>query len=127
MVMVGTHDEALGRAWHVPNAPALTLRAFAELVGSETGIAPRVSAVPRAMTRVVLPLLGLAVPPMRGLLENLYVFCEPYVVDHSACAAAFGDDATQLPEAIRQAIAWARSHGKRTDEAVSAALAMARS
>ena len=44
MVTVGAHDEALGRAWHVPNAPAVTLRAFAELVGEETGIAPRLSA-----------------------------------------------------------------------------------
>ena len=41
MVTVGARDEALGRAWHVPNAPAVTLRAFAELVGEETGIAPR--------------------------------------------------------------------------------------
>ena len=64
---------------------------------------------------------------MRGLVENLYVFYEPYVVDHSAYAAAFSDEATPLREAIRQTVAWARSHGKQTAEAVSAAHAMARS
>lgn len=111
MVMVGARDEALGRAWHVPNAPAVTLRAFAQLVGEETGRAPRVSYVPRALTRLALPLLGLAVPPMRGLAENLYVFYEPYVVDHAAYAAAFGDAATPLRDAIRQTVAWTRSHG----------------
>jgi nucleoside-diphosphate-sugar epimerase len=74
MVMVGARDEALGRAWHVPNAPAVTLRTFARMVGEETGIAPRMSYVPRRVTRALLPVLGLAIPPMRGLVENLYVF-----------------------------------------------------
>jgi nucleoside-diphosphate-sugar epimerase len=127
MVTLGARDEALGRAWHVPNAPAVTLRAFAELVGEETGIAPRLSVVPRMVTRVALPLLGLAAPPMRGLVENLYIFYEPYVVDHSAYAAAFGDDATPLREAIRQTVAWARSHGGQTLEPIPAAHAIARS
>jgi nucleoside-diphosphate-sugar epimerase len=121
MVMVGARDEALGRAWHVPNAPAVTLRAFADLVREETGIVPRMSYVPRKVTRVLLPALGLAVPPMRGLVENLYVFYEPYGVDHTAYAAAFGGDATPLPEAIRQTVAWARSHTDQTIEGVPAA------
>jgi nucleoside-diphosphate-sugar epimerase len=121
MVMVGARDEALGRAWHVPNAPAVSLRALAELVGQETGIAPRLSAVPRTVTRVVLPLLGLAVPPMRGLEENLYIFYEPYVVDHSGYAAAFGDNATPLREAIRQTVAWTRGQRDQTLEPVPAA------
>jgi nucleoside-diphosphate-sugar epimerase len=114
LVTVGARDEALGRAWHVPNAPAVTLREFAALVGAETGIAPRLSATPRPLTRVLLPLIGLAVPPVRGLVENLYVFYDPYVVDHSAYAAAFGDAATPLREAIRQTVAWARSRAGHT-------------
>jgi nucleoside-diphosphate-sugar epimerase len=127
MVTVGAHDEALGRAWHAPNAPAVTLREFARLVGEETGIPPRMSYMPRALTRALLPVLGLAVPPMRGLVENLYVFYEPYVVDHSAYAGAFGDDATPLQQAIQQTVAWARSSTNQTAQAVSAAHATARS
>jgi nucleoside-diphosphate-sugar epimerase len=127
MVTVGAHDEALGRAWHAPNAPAISLRSFAALVGGETGISPNLSSMPRPLTRVLLPLIGLGVPPMRGLVENLYVFYEPYVVDHSAYAAAFGDDATPLVEAIRQTVAWARSQKDETIDAVPAAHAMARS
>ena len=64
---------------------------------------------------------------MRGLVENLYVFYEPYVVDHSAYAAAFGDDATPLIESIRQTVAWARSQRDQTIDAVPAAHAIARS
>jgi nucleoside-diphosphate-sugar epimerase len=125
MVTVGTRDDALGRAWHVPNAPAVSMRAFAKLVTEESGIAARMSYVPRAATRALLPVLGLAVPPMRGLVENLYVFYEPYVVDHSAYAAAFGDDATSLREAIRQTVAWARGQNDQPREAVAAAHATA--
>jgi nucleoside-diphosphate-sugar epimerase len=121
MVTVGEHDEALGRAWHVPNAPAITPRALVDLVREETGSASTVSYVPRPVTRVLLPIIGLGVPPMRGLVENLYVFYEPYVVDHSAYASAFGDDATSLPEAIRQTVAWARRRsGQATDSSVAA-------
>jgi nucleoside-diphosphate-sugar epimerase len=120
MVAVGARDEALGRAWHMPNAPAVTPRAFARLVGEETGLAPRVSYVPRAVTRVALPLLGLAVPPMRGLAENLYVFYEPYVVDHAAYAAAFDDGATPLRDAVRRTVAWARGRAARSGTAAPA-------
>ena len=83
--------------------------------------------MPRPLTRVLLPLIGLSVPPMRGLVENLYVFYEPYVVDHSAYATAFGDDATPLVESIRQTVAWARSQRDQTIDAVPAAHAIARS
>jgi nucleoside-diphosphate-sugar epimerase len=121
MVTVGAHDGALGRAWHAPNAPAVTLRAFAALVGEETGIAPRLSAVPRAVARALIPLVGLAVPPMRGLVENLYIFYEPFLVDHDAYATAFGGDATPLREAVRQTVAWARSSRDRTPGAIQAA------
>jgi nucleoside-diphosphate-sugar epimerase len=127
MVTVGARDEALGRAWHAPNAPAVTLRKFAQLVGEETSIAPRLSAVPRPMTRALLPVLGLVNPPMRGLVENLYMFYEPYIVDHGAYAAAFGDDATPLREAIRQTVAWARGKTNQPPETARAAQATARS
>jgi nucleoside-diphosphate-sugar epimerase len=121
MVTVGARDEALGRAWHMPNAPATTPRALVDLVRAETGSASPVSYMPRAVTRALLPIIGVAVPPMRGLVENLYVFYEPYVVDHSAYAAAFGDDATSLPEAIRQTVAWNRRRaGHTTDAGVAA-------
>jgi len=88
MVTVGADDGALGRAWHMPNAPAISLRKFSELVGAESGIASNVSFLPRSLARFALPLMGLAVPPVRGLSENFYIFYEPYVVDHGAARSA---------------------------------------
>ena len=84
LVRVGAHDAALGRAWHAPNAPTVTLREFVRILGEETDLVPQVSALPRAVTRALLPLLGLGVPALRGLTENLYIGYEPYIVDHSA-------------------------------------------
>ncbi len=110
LVTVGAHDEALGRAWHAPNAPAITLREFVRLLGEEVKVAPKVSALPRPLTRALLPLLGLVIPTLRGMEENVYIGYEPYIVDHSAYAQAFGDHATPLPEAIRATVQWYRAH-----------------
>lgn len=108
LVNVGADDRALGRAWHAPNAPAITLRAFAALLGAEAGVTPRLQALPRPLTRALLPILALATPQLRGLEENLYISYEPYIVDHSQYAELFGDHATPLAEAIRATVRWYR-------------------
>jgi nucleoside-diphosphate-sugar epimerase len=109
LVNLGENDQALGRAWHLPNAPTVTLREFIRFVAEESGTTPRFTAIPRPVTRLLLPILGLFVPPMRGLHENLYQVYEPYSVDHSAYTTAFGDHATPLREAIRTTIQWYRT------------------
>lgn len=109
MVAVGADDRALGRAWHAPNAPAVTLRQFAQILGEEAGIRPKLAALPRPVTRALLPALGLFIPPLRGLEENLYIGYEPYIVDHSAFVQRFGDQATPLREAIRATVQWYRA------------------
>jgi nucleoside-diphosphate-sugar epimerase len=110
LVNVGAQDAALGRAWHAPNAPTVTLREFVRMLGEEAHLTPQVSALPRGVTRALLPLLGLAVPALRGLAENLYIGYEPYIVDHSAYTQAFGDHATPLRKAIGATVQWYRTH-----------------
>jgi nucleoside-diphosphate-sugar epimerase len=106
LLTVGAHDAALGRAWHAPNAPTVTLREFVRILGEEAKVAPKLSALPRPVTRALLPLLGIAVPALRGLTENLYIGYEPYIVDHSTYTHAFGDHATPLRDAIRATVQW---------------------
>jgi nucleoside-diphosphate-sugar epimerase len=110
MVTIGAHDAALGRAWHAPNAPTVTLRAFVRLLSQAAGVEPRVSALARPIARALLPVVGLFVPPMRGIAENMYIGYEPYIVDHSAYAGAFGNHATPLAEAIRATVQWYHAH-----------------
>lgn len=109
MVTVGEHDEAFGRAWHVPNAPPLTLRAFVAAAARAAGVPGSISSIPRWLATLLVPALGLATPPLRGLQENFYVYYEPYVVDHSAYVQAFGQEATPIEDALAATVSWYRS------------------
>ncbi len=106
LIELGRRDEALGQAWHVPNAPALSQRQFATRAAAAAGLpAPRLSRVSRPMLR----LAGLFIPPAREVIEMLYEFEEPFVVDSSKAEQAFGLRATPLDEALRPTLAWWRT------------------
>jgi nucleoside-diphosphate-sugar epimerase len=102
LVVLGEREEALGRAWHLPSPEPVTTRRFVELVFEEVGGPARIQRAPKALLRV----LGLFNPAVRETVEMLYEFEEPFVVDHSSFARAFGDHATPLREAIRETVRW---------------------
>jgi len=89
-----------GRAWHVPNAPTVTTRAFAEQAATLAGTALRLRTVPRWQLRAI----GTFVAPIRETVEMLYEFDEDFVVDHGAYAAILGDHATPLAAALAATI-----------------------
>jgi nucleoside-diphosphate-sugar epimerase len=105
LIELGRHDEALGEAWHVPTAPAVSQRAFAELAARVAGVpAPRLSRV----TKPMLYLAGLFVPPAREMVEMAYEFEEPFLLDSSKFERAFGIGPTPLEEALAATVAWWR-------------------
>jgi nucleoside-diphosphate-sugar epimerase len=106
LVRLGEEDKALGRAWHIPNAPAVTLEAVVAMIQEEAGQQVRVTYLAKSLTRVVLPIMALFVPPVRGLEENSYQTYEPFVVDDSQYKVAFGDHATPLRQGIRTTVTW---------------------
>lgn len=108
LARLGEHDEAFGRAWHIPSAETLSTRAFVERVYAAMGHKPRIQAAPGLLVRA----LGLASPMMREFAEMLYEFEEPFVVDHSAYAERFGNHATALDTAIGTTAAWFREHSQ---------------
>jgi hypothetical protein len=93
----------------------VTLRQFVQLVCAEAGIVPRISALPRGLVRLLLPLMGLFVPSLRGLEENLYIGYEPYIVDHSKYAQTSGDHATPLQDAIGETVRWYQAQAAQQD------------
>lgn len=111
LVNVGADERAMGRAWLAPNAPTVTLRQFAAIAGDLLSATPRLNAPPRIVTRLLLPVLGISIPALRGLEENLYIGYEPYIVDHSRYTQFFGDHATPLRDAVSTTIEWYRAHG----------------
>jgi nucleoside-diphosphate-sugar epimerase len=102
LVTLGTHDEALGQVWHVPNAETLTTRAFAELVFEAAGHPARLQVMPAAL----LAMAALVSPMLRAVREQQYQRVAPWVVDHSKFARAFGADVTPHDEAISATIDW---------------------
>src|SRR5829696_1466362 len=104
LVILGEREEALGRPWHLPSYETVTTREFVRMVFEEVGGEPKMQRVPKPL----LWALGLFNPPLRETFEMLYEFEEPFVVNHSAFARAFGDHATPLREAIGRTVRWYR-------------------
>lgn len=101
MVRLSATPDAWGRAWHVPNAPAVTTHSFAARAATMAGIGLRL----RRIAPWQLRLLGLMMAPIKETVEMLYEFEEDFVVDHSAYAALLGDHATPLDEALAVTVA----------------------
>ena len=114
LVILGEREEALGRAWHVPNdRPQITQRQFAELVFAETGHPAKASGMGKTMMRIG----GLFIPGAREVVEMMYEFEKPFIVDSSQFERTFGVKATPIAEAIKATVAWYRAHPQTKSEA----------
>jgi nucleoside-diphosphate-sugar epimerase len=105
LVAVAQDERALGRAWHVPTDPPLTIRQLA------TRLAEVAGAPPPKLTAITYPVLwtaGLVAPMARELRTTRYQFTRPFVVDASETTELFGLEPTPLAEALRQPSALAR-------------------
>lgn len=102
LVRLALDERSLGRAWHVPNAPAVTNAEFLGLAARCAGVEPK--SVRRG--RMALKMAGLFIPPAREIPEILYEFEEDFVVDHSAYAGLFGDHATPLEQSLAATVDW---------------------
>lgn len=106
LVILGERDEALGQAWHVPNDAPLTQGQFIDLISKELGVPVKANTMGRMMLRIG----GLFVPAAREMIEMMYEFEQPFVVDSSKFERTFGMKATPIQEAIRATVAWYKAH-----------------
>ncbi len=104
LLVLGTHEEALGQVWHLPTAQALTGRQYIALASEAAGVPAKPLAVPGLMLRV----LGLTNPVLRESVEMLYEFNEPLLFDGSKYIHAFDGIPTPHQEAMRRTVAWYR-------------------
>lgn len=105
LVILGQHDSALGQAWHVPNPPTLSQRQWATILYEQLGQPLKISTV----NKYVLGLVGLFIPAAGEVVEMLYEFDKPYIVDSSKFVQAFGDHSTPHAQAIAATLAWYRA------------------
>jgi nucleoside-diphosphate-sugar epimerase len=107
LALLGERDEAAGQAWHVPNdQPHLTQREFITLVGEALGQPVKVMTAGKLM----MSFFGLFNPGAREMVEMLYEFDKPHIVDSSKFERTFGMKATPIREAIRQTVEWFKAN-----------------
>ncbi len=101
LAVLGTNPRAWGRAWHVPTAPALTLRELSQSYCAVAGLpAPRL----RVLSMGLLRLGGLVSAEAREFAKVRYQFDHPWVLDSSAAQATFGLVPTPTVAALRSMI-----------------------
>jgi len=104
LVAIGERDEALGKAWHVPSAAAVSHRAFIEHVYRLAGHDPALRVVPRWMVATMAPFD----PTLREVKEMLYQLEDDFVLDSARFTQAFRLSASPLDDAIRATLSWYR-------------------
>ncbi|MCR6484893.1 NAD-dependent epimerase/dehydratase family protein [Amycolatopsis sp. OK19-0408] len=101
LVAVAADERAWGRAWHVPTAPAMSLRRLATRAAELAGApAARVTTMPG----FVLRLAGIFTADARELVEVQYQLRRPFALDSAAATAAFGIEPTPTDDALRETI-----------------------
>ncbi|MBI3166104.1 MAG: NAD(P)H-binding protein [Anaerolineales bacterium] len=107
LVILGERSEADGQAWHVPNDnPQISQREMAQMIADEMGLPLKVSAMGKTMMWVG----GLFIPVAKETVEMMYEFEKPFIVDSSRFESTFGMKATPMKEAIKETVAWYKSH-----------------
>ncbi|MCW3838757.1 NAD-dependent epimerase/dehydratase family protein [Micromonospora yasonensis] len=101
LVAAATDERAWGRAWHVPSAPAVSMRELAARAAALVGApAPKLTRMPYP----VLWLGGLVNPMARELRETAYQFDRPFVMDSTAATDTLGIEPTPLDQMIKETV-----------------------
>ena len=108
LVQLGSHDQAFGQVWHVPNAPTITTRQYIEIVEKEINRPIQVQSAGRKM----VSFLGLFNPMLRETKEMMYSWEQGYIVSHDKYKKKFGDSFTSHEVAIRETVEWWNNYNK---------------
>lgn len=104
-VLLGKTESAYGQVWHVPGAGPVTGRQFLDMVFKAAGTKPKM----RTISRTLFRLIGPFIPDAGEMVELLYEFEQPLLLDGSKFAGAF-PSFRYLPheEAVPRTVEWFR-------------------
>jgi nucleoside-diphosphate-sugar epimerase len=105
LAILGTRNEADGRVWHVPSNAPVTQAEFIQALEAQLGTPIK----KLAGGKLILSIMGLFNPSVREIIEMLYEFTQPFVMDSSAFQTTFAVIPTPLQDAIRATIEWNRA------------------
>ena len=106
LAVLGREPAALGRAWHLPAAPARTHRELLGIAGASLGVEAKVRA--SRLSSAVVRFVGRLQADTAEVAEMLYLFEQPLVVSHQSFADTFGADPTPHEEALARTLEWYR-------------------
>jgi dTDP-D-glucose 4,6-dehydratase len=99
--IVGTDERAWGKAWHVPSNPPVTqAQVIADLAAGMDVAVPKIRTAGAGMLRVV----GLFNADARELVEMMYEFDRPFVMDSTRAQRTFGLSPTPWPDVIQETL-----------------------
>lgn len=103
MIVAAQNPKLWNSVLHAPTGPALTQRELASAHASAAGVsAPKMTVLPGWVLRT----LGVFSVDMRELVEMLYQFERPFVMDSSRSQELLGLEPTPLPDAAEATVAW---------------------
>ncbi|MCC6875775.1 MAG: NAD(P)H-binding protein [Sandaracinaceae bacterium] len=100
LAILGTSEESWGRPWHLPVSWQGTTRELVALHARALGARAKLRVAPKWL----LEIAGVFVPTAGALVEMLYQWDAPFVVDDSAFRARFGVEATPPEQAVRETV-----------------------
>jgi nucleoside-diphosphate-sugar epimerase len=101
LVTLAPDARSWGRAWHVPSAPAITLRELARRYSEAAG-KPTVKLF--SLPRFAMHAVGVFVPMAREMAEMDYQWYAPFHLDATETARTFDLAATDIDVAIREQV-----------------------
>lgn len=105
LAIAGTEDRALGKAWHVPSGHAYTQKQLIDMLSEKLGYETKA----RSAGKFMLNLIGLFNPSVKEVVEMLYEFNAPFIIDGSAMEKTFGLIATPMEQRISETLDWAKT------------------
>jgi nucleoside-diphosphate-sugar epimerase len=106
VAILGTRDQALGEVWIAPHAPPKTQGQVVQIAAQSPGIQPQFSVLSPFMMR----LGGLFNSNAREMVEMMYEFTQPFVVDSTRFEQAFQVQPTPIEDGIAKTVAWYRAN-----------------
>lgn len=102
-VLLAETEECYGQSWHLPGAGPLTGRQFIEMAFKAAGTRPKM----RAISPLLFRIFGAFIPDAGEMVEIMYQFEQPLLLDGSKFAAAFPDFRyTPHEEAVAETMEW---------------------
>jgi nucleoside-diphosphate-sugar epimerase len=102
LAVLGTHQESLGKVWHLPATWSGTTRELVQAMAAALGRPGTLRTIPDWLLRAI----GLVRPEYGAAAEMTYQWKLPYLLDDRRFRAAFGVEPTPVAEAMEACARW---------------------